>query len=369
MRTISEFKKNGILVNDLENEIINIKDNYLKIKLQDIILIYKNFNENIKDKYIDETDLLTKLSQNIEKVDLFNNSIIYIDEFMGFTKQELEIIKKLLNISKELTITFCIDEIEENSNPDKDIFYSNKITLNKILNLVNKNNKIEKINLNKLNRFKNNELIYIENYLYNLKIKKYENEPENINLFLAQNQYTEIEYIAQNIINLVKKKKYKFNEIGVITKNLNSYSSLVKAIFSKYEIPVFIDEKKDLNQNILIRYILSIIEIILKNYSYETVFNYLKNDFIEIDKNDIFNLEKYCIKYGIKNNKFKKDFTCEKNNEKEKINYLNENRKKIINPIIKLEKKINKKQNIKNIIKEIYLFLIEQNIEKKINKK
>ena len=76
MRTISEFKKNGILVNDLENEIINIKDNYLKIKLQDIILIYKNFNENIKDKYIDETDLLTKLSQNIEKVDLFNNSIM-----------------------------------------------------------------------------------------------------------------------------------------------------------------------------------------------------------------------------------------------------------------------------------------------------
>ncbi len=369
MRTISEFKKNGILVNDLENEIINIKDNYLKIKLQDIILIYKNFNENIKDKYIDETDLLTKLSQNIEKVDLFNNSIIYIDEFMGFTKQELEIIKELLNISKELTITFCIDEIEENSNPNKDIFYSNKITLNKILNLVNKNNKIEKINLNKLNRFKNNELIYIENYLYNLKIKKYEKEPENINLFLAQNQYTEIEYIAQNIINLVKKKKYKFNEIGVITKNLNSYSSLVKAIFSKYEIPVFIDEKKDLNQNILIRYILSIIEIILKNYSYETVFNYLKNDFIEVDKNDIFNLEKYCIKYGIKNNKFKKDFTCEKNNEKEKINYLNENRKKIINPIIKLEKKINKKQNIKNIIKEIYLFLIEQNIEKKLNKK
>ena len=31
----------------------------------------------------------------------------------------------------------------------------------------------------------------------------------------------------------------------------------------------------------------------------------------EFDEDDIFKLEKYCIKYGIKNNKFKKDFIYE----------------------------------------------------------
>ena len=53
----------------------------------------------------------------------------------------------------------------------------------------------------------------------------------------------------------------------------------------------------------------------------------------------------------------------------EEINYLNELRKKIINPIIDLEKKINKKQNVQNIIKELYLFLINENIENKLNNK
>ena len=367
MRTISEFKKNQVSIDELKKETENINDNYLKIKLQDLILIYEKFNNNIENKYIDETDLLTKLSENIEKINLFKNSIFYIDEFVGYTKQELEIIKKLLNISKNVTITFCIDNLDLKSNPDTDIFYPNKITLNKILKLLNNDEKIETINLNKLNRFKNEELIYLENYLYNLKIKKYEKEIKNINLFLSKNQYSEIEYVAKNIINLIKNNNYKFNEIGIITKNVNTYSSLIKAIFTKYEIPVFIDEKKDLNQNILIRYILSILEIIIKNYSYESVFNYLKINFSEFDEDDIFKLEKYCIKYGIKNNKFKKDFIYEINNEE--INYLNELRKKIINPIINLEKKINKKQNIKNIIKEIYLFLINENIEIKLNKK
>ena len=98
MRTISEFKKNQVSIEELKKETENISDNYLKIKLQDLILIYEKFNNNIENKYIDETDLLTKLSENIEKTDLFKNAIIYIDEFVGYTKQELEIIKKLLNI-------------------------------------------------------------------------------------------------------------------------------------------------------------------------------------------------------------------------------------------------------------------------------
>ena len=367
MRTISEFKKNQVSIDELKKETENIKDNYLKIKLQDLILIYEKFNNNIENKYIDETDLLTKLSENIEKTNLFKNAEFYIDEFVGYTKQELEIIKKLLNICKNVTITFCIDNLELNSSPDTDIFYPNKITLNKILKLLNNNEKIETVNLNKIYRFKNEELIYLENYLYNLKIKKYEKEIKNINLFLSKNQYAEIEYVAKNIVQLIKNEKYKFNEIGIITKNVKQYASLIKAIFTKYDIPVYIDEKKDLNQNILIRYILSILEIIIKNYSYEAVFNYLKIDFLEIEEDDIFKLEKYCIKYGIKNNKFKKDFIYEIN--KEEINYLNELRKKIINPIINLEKKINKKQNIKNIIKEIYLFLINENIENKLKEK
>ena len=331
MRTISEFKKNKIEIQDLKNELKNVKDNYLKMKLQDMILIYEKFDSKIRDKYIDETDLLTNLYKNIDKTDLFNNSYFYIDEFVGFTKQELEIIKKLLLISKNVTITFCLDNLDLNTNPDTDVFYPNKVTLKKILRLLEKDEKIESVNLEKNYRFKNDELIFLEKYLYNNKIKKYENEIKNINLFLSKNRYTEIEFVAKNIINLVKKENYKFNEIAVITKNLNSYSALFKSIFSKYDIPVFIDEKKDLTQNMFIRYILSILEIIIKNYSYESVFNYLKINFIEIDEEDIFKLEKYCIKYGIKNRQFKKDFIYginEKN--KNEINYLNEIRKKII---------------------------------------
>lgn len=369
MRMVTELKKHGVSIESLKDEQEKIEDKYLKSKLNDVILIYQNFEEKIKDKYIDETDLLSILAENIDKVDLLKDSEIYIDEFAGFTEQEYLIIKKLIEIADEISISCTIDNLDFNTDPNIDIFYQNKITLKKIIDLA-ENKGIEYINLDKLNRFKNQELIHIENYLYNRKIEKYEKELKNVNLFLAKNEYTEIENVAKQIIKLVKDEGYRYKDISIITKSTDKYSNLARAIFSKYEIPIFIDEKRDLNQNILIQYVLSILEVFIKNYSYESVFNYLKTGFLEIDENAIFKLEKYCLKYGIKNNKFKKDFIYginEKNQEE--INNLNEIRKQVINPLNKLKEKINENKTIKNIIEQIYLFLIEQNIEQKLNMK
>ena len=65
---------------------------------------------------------------------------------------------------------------------------------------------------------------------------------------------------------------------------------MCKAIFNKYEIPVFIDEKQDLNKNILVKYIISLLEIFARNWSYETVFSYLKTGLINLDKDILYDL-------------------------------------------------------------------------------
>ena len=369
IRIISELKKHGVTVNDLKRTQEKTDNIYLNNKLKDIILVYEKFEDKIKNNYIDETDLLTILAENIDKVDFLKGTEVYIDEFAGFTEQEYQAIKKIIEIANNVTITFCADNLDLNTDPNTDIFYPNKVTYKKIIDLLDKNEKVQKLNLNELYRFKNEELKYIEKYLYNTKIQKCETG-KSINLFLAKNYYSEIENVAKNIIKLIKNKDIRYKDISIITKNIENYSSLTKSIFKKYEIPIFIDEKRDLNQNIIVQYVLSIIEVISKNYSYESIFNYLKTGFVEIEENDIFKLEKYCIKYGIKNNKFKNDFKYginEKN--KEEINYLNELRKKIINPLINLKKELDENKTAQNFSKQFYLFLINQNIEQKINKK
>ena len=369
---ITEFKKHGISIEQLKQEIDKQEDIYLKNKLTDLSLVYEGFENQLSGKYIDETDLLTILSENIENTDMFNNQYIYIDEFAGFTKQEYQIIEKLILVANQVTVTICIDELHIPKNPNTDIFYSNENTVNKLFEIAqNCGTKVEEIKLENKYRFKINELKHLEENLYENRPCKYTNKVENIKLFLAKNQYSEIEEVAKNILKLVRDNGYRYKDISIITKNIANYSSLARAIFDKYDIPIFIDENRDLNQNIIIQYILSVLEIFTKNWSYESVFNYIKTGFSNIEEDEIFKLEKYCLKWGIKQNKWKKEFTYGKYEEKDKteIERLERIRKDIVNPLIKLKSDIDNDKTAEGISKSIYKFLVEENIAKKINKK
>lgn len=366
--SITELKKHGVTVEMLKEQIDKTENIYLKTKLQDISVIYEQYDEQIKQSYIDEADELAILAENIENIKWLKNSVIYIDEFAGFTYSEYQVIKGLIKYAKQVNITITVDNLEQTLNPDTDIFYANKITVKKLQDIVSQNElKLEKpIKMLEVKRFKTPELKYIEGNLFKTQSTKYEQKVENLSMFLAKNQYTEIEYIAKEITKLVKEKKKRYNDIAIITKNIQSYSNLARVIFEKYDIPIFIDEKRELSQNIIIQYVLSIFEILQKNYSKESVFQYAKMGFLEIEQSDIFKLENYCTKWGIKQNKFKKDFVYEFEKNKQEIEYYNELRKKIIEPIENLKQKIRKGKTAKGITVVIYDFLEKQKIEEKI---
>ena len=337
------------------------------MKLEDMLLIYQKYEESIKNKFLDEQNALTILADNIKNTNMFNDSIICIDEFAGFTPQEYSVIAELMKVAKEVNIAICADNLENGRDAcqETDIFYNNKIAINKLMDLAVLNNIeiLKPVSLDKNIRLKNDELIHLEQNIYENLYKKYNGENKNIKLFLANNPYSEIEYIASKITEEVRENNYRYKEIGIITKDLNLYSSLIKAIFSKYDIPVYIDEKKDLSQNILIKYIISLLDVFAKNWSYDSVMSYVKTGFCDIERKDLYIFENYCKKWGIKYGKWYKEDWNFGDEDKEYINNL---RKKVVAPLLQFKEKCYKNETGENITKAIYEFLIENEIDKKL---
>lgn len=358
LKQITEFKKHNITVEMLESQIEKTNDTYLKLKLKDMLFIYSKFEEKIKSDYIDENDLLTLLADNIEKSHLFDNAIFYIDEFAGFTKQEYNVLSSLMQIAKEIYITVCTDDLRVIKSPEVDIFYDNKQTIQTLKQIEEIE---EEIYLDKTYRFKNAELEHLEKNIFAIPYTIYGKNVENISLTIAKNEFEEIEYVAKEIFKLVRDKGYRYKDIGVITKNLEEYTSLCKAIFSEYNIPVFIDEKKDITQDIFIKYVLSILDIFAKNWSYESVFNYLKTGIVKVDR--IYELENYCLKWNIKGKKWYESPW----NFDEDTSFL-EIQKEVVIPLLALKKNLDGVKTADKISKELYNFLInnisdEENIQ------
>ncbi|MDR0978680.1 MAG: helicase-exonuclease AddAB subunit AddB [Lachnospiraceae bacterium] len=369
-RTIKDLKKHGITANALEKSLSSFKEEVLKLKLEDISLLYNSYENEINSNFIDEDDVLTMLAKKIDESNIFDNSNIYIDEFSGFTSQEYLIIEKLLKKAKKVTLTVCTNSLEESTYPETDIFYSNKEFANRIINIAKKTNTkvLPSIKLENTYRFKTDELKHLEKNMYDFKFEEYTRDVKNITLTLCENPYSEIENVAKNIIKIVREKNYRYNEISVITKNIDTYSSLVRVIFNKYNIPVFIDEQKDLSQNILIKYVLSLLDIFSNNYSYESMFNYIKTGFLKIASEDIFKLENYVVKCGIRGKKwYSEDWNYgEDEVELEKLNSI---RRIIIEPLVSLKNKLENKKTVRDITLNLYEFLVQNNIEEKVNEK
>lgn len=293
----------------------------------------------------------------------------------GFTKQEYDIIRKLLKITKKVNVTVCTDSLILDKNPEIDIFYSNKQTAEKLMNIANEEDvKIEKSVFldNKKARFKSEELLHIEQNLYSIKQRKYEELPKNLSIFLANNQYSEVEYVASKIVELVKEKKYRYKDISIITKNLDTYSNLCKAIFDEYDIPVFIDQKKDLSDNILVQYILAVLDIFSKNWSHEAVFNYIKTGFLQMKQEDIYELENFCMKWGIKQTKWYKgewNFKEDSKNDEDRLEKMKNLRKLIVEPLLNFKTEVDRSRDVTTITKCLYDFLIKNKIDEKLENK
>ena len=371
---ITEFKKHGVSVENLDEIMNQSEDKYLKAKMADMRKVYNAFEETIKNRYIDENDVLTILAEQLPKTNIFENTLIYIDEFVGFTKQEYNIISILLKQAAKVSINICTDSLEESTSPDTDIFYANKLTVQKILETAkDAGAQIENpIFMRDIHRFETEELEFLEKNLYAIPYQRYSKDVNNIKLFLANNPYSEIENIATNIVKLVKEQGYRYRDISIITKNLDTYSNLCKVIFNKYQIPVFIDEKKDLSQNIIVKYLLAILEVFAKNWSYESVFNYIKTGFLDITQEEIYEFENYCLKWDIKYSKWYKgewDFRDEDDKNKDKIARFKELRHIVVDPLIKFKEGLLGTNSAKEITTRLYNFLIENEIDKRLQEK
>lgn len=371
---LTELKKHTISLDVLKNINEELENRYLQEKLKDIITIYEKQEEKIKGKYIEETDSLDILAEKLEESNLFKNDIFYIDEFSGFTKQEYKVIGELLKVAKQVNVTITTDNLDMQTNMEKDIFYPNKQTADKLLYIARENEvDCEKtVFLNTPYRFVCKELLHLEQNIQTIPYKTYNGDVNNISIFLAKNPYSEIEEVAKQIIKLVKQDNYRYKDIIVMTKQVEIYSSLCKAIFASYNIPLFMDEKKELSQNEFAKYILAILEVYSSNWAYEAVIQYIKTGFIDVDENEIYEFENYTKRWGIKGSKWYKNewnFGEETEDKKQIAERMKIIRAKVITPLVELKENLSQIKTIEQMNIRLYEFLEKNNIKEKIELK
>ena len=77
-------------------------------------------------------------------------------------------------------------------------------------------------------------------------------------------------------------ENYRYRDIAVLLRNGESYYDVMRTLFTDYNIPHFIDEKRPMSHHPLVECIRSALEIISGNWRYDAVFARENRAFISI---------------------------------------------------------------------------------------
>ena len=325
-------------------------------KLHDIAIMYERFNAYLQGRYIDSEDYINLLIEKIAQATFLRKSKIWIDGFTSFTPQIYRIIEKLMTLAEEVTITLTLELSK--ANMAEDVFKITEQTYEKIQEIARFYGiSGEVIDLDKEPMDfdgKALELRHVEKELFSYPYGIFEKSTEKIAAFSAMNPYSEIEHTASKIVSLVRDKGYRWKDIAVICNDIENYGMVMKRVFEEYGIPFFMDQKRSIMHNPIVETVLSSLWIIHRGFRYEDIFRFLKAGFSGIDGEAYEALENYALQHGLRGSSWKEPFVI---GDELELGELNECRKKLVEPLIALEKKIKKKGYVGAMTEALFEYL------------
>lgn len=303
---ISELTQYDITSEQLD-EMIRYAENKpgLFYKLQDIQVLYEAFREKRKGKYITSEEILGLLCDVAEQSRMLQGSRILLDGFTGFTPVQQKLLQKLLKLADRVTMTITIDAGENfwKTGGMHELFYLSRKTIRIVSELAKAAGTgiEEPVVLGKQGcpRFQNAPALqFLERNFLRMGRAVYEKEQDSVTIHGAKNAVEEVHFAAREILRMVREDGYRYQDVAVITGDLPSYGEHVRKIFGEYGIPCFIDETKTILLNPLIEYIRAALEMTAGNFSYESVFRYLRTGLCGITKEETDLLENYVIASG-----------------------------------------------------------------------
>ncbi len=367
LNTINEMKSCAISPDELMGFGARAKNETLKNKLKDLALISSVYNSLLNRAYSDPLDNLTLIYNRLLENNIFENYIIALDAFSGFTKQELLIVELLMRDSKEMLLTLCGNTADFSA--DNDVFSVSNETRKAIMGIAKKNfiSVAAPIELKENIRLRTEALKELEMNIYSFSRPNSAVDSDGVTVYCGESVYDECNYAASEIKRLVAEEDYRYSDIAVICRDLTPYRGILGRAFDKHEISYFMENPSPLIQKPLPSYLLSVLDIICTSFSSEHIFRMLKTGYAPLDDEAIFELENYTYIWNISGSKwlepfdsnpsgFKSEFS---QNDKKALEDLEKSRKAIISPLLEFRDRV-KNASGGEITRQLYL-LIEKN--------
>ena len=322
---------------------------------------------------------MSALAENIEGSDTFADTDIFIDGFSDFMPAHYSVIEALIKNAHSVTVVLSVNDSALRGGDG--IFAPVLSSMYKLENIA------KELGAECRREHLSGEYNYIKAEDIRYFLKNYDEYTdltppplcENIALKSFHSRHGEVEHLAGRIMHEVRENGLRFRDIGVIVGNTDAYLHIIDSVFSSYGIAYSADTKLAATEHPVVRLVLSVFKIITDNWSYSSVFEYLRSGFVyrkkdglvlPVDQRDIDKLELYVKSRGIRGKnvwlsedswKLSKtrifDEATGAKDTKEDIEALDIIRRELMSPFRAFTEKIKGRQKVRSLAAALFEFL------------
>ena len=386
---IKEIKSYQLDTDTLRSASSELKNNSSRLasKVNELAMLADEFNQAMAEKS-DAEDMMNMLATTLPSSRLIKNAEVYLDGFIFFNPQELNVLATILSYASKVHITLPMlgeningninINLAENTN-ETGLFNRSYRTYWQVVDLARAQDAARKIKITVLNGNKRADipaLKLIEQKLFTREKINF-NNADGVKLVEAANPRLEVEAVAADILRLVREENYRYSDIGVLVRDGDTYNSLLELVFEGAAIPFFHDSKRPSVHHQLAELLRSVLEVVTKGWRYETIFRVLRTGFFPVVAEDIDKLENYVLEFGIRGRNrwtqakpwdWHRRYALAADGDKiddatrEKIAYIDSLRQSVSIPLANFDDAVRKAKNVEESVTALYNFFIALNV-------
>ena len=353
---VDEFKRCRITPGDLKLASEQTTGT-LAQKLYELSLILQGYDSICAQGKHDPRDQMNWLLEQLEVCDYAREHRFYIDGFPDLTRQHMAILGHLICQSPMVTVSLNCDRVKSN----RAAFEKAGQTAADILKIAEQAGVPYEIVTIPERR---DGLEQVREKLFQGLITPDSALGQRMELVRCDSIFDECQIAAERIRELVL-GGCRYRDIGVVLANPEGYRGILSLVFRRCSVPVYLSGTEDILEKTAVATVLTALDAAMEGLDQRAVLRYLKSVLSPITPEECDQLENYAILWGIRGEKWNRDWTLHPSglggewNERSqrKLAELNEARARGITPLVALRKGLREAKDLAGQVDALYSFL------------
>lgn len=362
---VDEFKRCCITSEDLMEASRNTEGS-LAQKLEELSLILAAYDSLCALGKRDPRDQMTWLLEELDSGSFGQDHIFYIDGFPDFTRQHMAILKYLIRVSENVTVSLNCDKpgstamaFEKAGDTAAELLrYAKRFDLPVDIRYVSS---------------RQDALSSVRSRLFQGRIEELVGN-SCVRGYRTETIHQECTAAVEQVLTLVHAGA-RYRDISVVCADFPLYRNTLEMVFHRSNVPVYLSGTEDILEKSVVNTVLAAMDAALGGFEQQDVLRYLKSMLSPLGLDICDRLENYVILWGIDGDRWLQEWTKHPNGLgqqwsdgfQRKLDELNTARSQAMKPLLGLRNGFRNAENVGQQVQALYAFFEDISLSKRLS--